>query len=495
MVTTDAQVRKLMEELKKHGKVGLAGMRAGMSRNTASKYRKLGKLPSELKKPRTWRTRQDPFEEDWEEIAEKLKEAPELEAKALFEHLMEAKPGKYEPGHLRTFQRRVKQWQAQYGPAKELFFEQAHRPGEAMQTDFTWATVLGVTIAGEPFPHMLCHPVLPYSNWEWATVCRSESMMALKRGVQAALFGLGRVPEYHQTDNSTAATHDLRTGKRGFNEEYKDFVKHLGMKARTTKVGKKEQNADVEAAHGALKRALKQHLLLRSSRDFPSVEGYEQWLWEVLDKRNGSRTKKLSEDLAAMRPLKVDRLPEYKEQRVWVSRGATIKVKKNVYSVPSRLKHEYVKVRVYDDRVEVYYADQHQLTVERLLGGGGHCINYRHIIESLIRKPGAFRRYKYREALFPTAVFRQAYDVLAEAMDGRKADIEYLRILHLAARTMECEVEAALALLLDEGVVPEADRVKELVVHEQPEVPQMPALQVNLGDYDGLLETTVEVGR
>jgi hypothetical protein len=466
-----------------------------MSRNTAGKYKKLGKLPSELKEPRTWRTRKDPFEEDWEEMAEKLKEAPELEAKALFQHLMEAKPGRYEPGHLRTFQRRVKRWRAQYGPAKELFFDQAHRPGEAMQTDFTWATELGVTIAGEPFRHMLCHPVLPYSNWEWATVCRSESMMALRRGVQAALFRLGRVPEYHQTDNSTAATHDLSTGKRGFNDEYKDFVNHLGMKARTTKVGKKEQNGDAEAANGALKRALKQHLLLRGSSDFPTVEGYEQWLWGVLDKRNLSRTRKLREDLAAMRPLKVDRLPEYKEERIRVGRGATIKIKKNVYSVPSRLKYEWVKVRIYDDRLEVFYAEQHELTVERVLGEGGHSINYRHIIEALIRKPGAFRRYKYREALFPTAVFRQAYDVLAGALNDRKADIEYLRILYLAARTMECEVETAVRLLLSEGVVPEADRVKELVIHEEPEVPQMPALQVNLADYDGLLETTVEVGR
>src|SRR5687767_7185802 len=130
------------------------------------------------------------------------------------------KPDRYHEGQLRTLQRHVKQWRAQSGPDKEVFFQQEHRPGEAMQTDFTWATELRVTIAGEPFPHMLCHPVLPYSNWEWATICRAESMAAMKRGVQAALFRLGRVPEFHQTDNSTAATHDLRTGKRGFNEEY-----------------------------------------------------------------------------------------------------------------------------------------------------------------------------------------------------------------------------------------------------------------------------------
>ncbi|MDI7270089.1 MAG: IS21 family transposase, partial [Myxococcota bacterium] len=219
----------------------------------------------------------------------RLAEAPELEGRALFEDLMERKPERYEPGQLRTFQRHVRRWRAQEGPPKEIFFPQAHRPGEAMQTDFTWATVLGITICGIAFPHMLCHMVLPYSNWEWATVCLSESMAALKRGVQAALFVLGRVPDYHQTDNSTAATHDLRTGKRGFNEEYKQFCGHFGMTPRTIKVGESHQNGDVESQNGALKRRLEQHLLLRGSRDFTSVEEYERFVQDVQRETNGLR--------------------------------------------------------------------------------------------------------------------------------------------------------------------------------------------------------------
>jgi hypothetical protein len=144
---------------------------------------KLGKLPSVLKSPRKWRTRPDPFEEEWPEIVQRLRDAPELEAKALFEDLLERYPDRYHPGHLRTFQRRIKQWRASQGPERSVFFPQEHSPGEAFQTDFTWATKLGVTIGGEPFAHMLCHLVLPYSNWEWVTVCRSESLVALKRGI------------------------------------------------------------------------------------------------------------------------------------------------------------------------------------------------------------------------------------------------------------------------------------------------------------------------
>ena len=208
MRTTDEQVLRLRAERARGRTIEVAAMKAGMHRNTARKYVN-GLLPSERTNERTWRTREDPFAEDWPEMEAMLEDAPGLEAKALFEHLRTLRPGRYEDGHLRTFQRRVKQWRALKGPDKEVFFEQEHRPGEAMQTDFTWATVLAITISGVAFPHMLCHMVLPFSNWEWATVCRSESMAAIKRGVQAALFQLGRVPHYHQTDNSTAATHDL----------------------------------------------------------------------------------------------------------------------------------------------------------------------------------------------------------------------------------------------------------------------------------------------
>jgi len=491
VVTTDNQVRKLMEEVNKHGKIGLASLRAGMDRKTGSKYVKGGKLPSELKTPRTWRTRSNPFDKYWPEIADLLKDAPELEAKTIFDHLVEKYPCQYEPGQLRSLQRRISEWRAQEGPEQELFFPQEHRPGEAMQTDFTWTTELGITISGEPFPHMLCHPVLPYSNWEWATVCRSESLAAIKRGVQEALFRLGKLPLFHQTDNSTSATHDLKTGKRGFNEEYAAVMRHFGMTPRTTGVGKKEQNGDVEALNGVLKRRLKQHLLMRGSVDFESVTAYESWVHGVIEKANGLKETKLLEELAVMKPLQVKRLPEYSEEDIGVSTWGTIRVKKNAYSVPSRLKGHRVKVRIYDDRLEVYYRNVHQLTMERLLGKNGHRINYRHIIWSLVRKPGAFLRYRYREDLFPSFTFRLAYDKLSENLTSdRQADIEYLRILHLAASTMESDVEIALDLLLSEGVTPVSCAVKAILTDEKPAIPAQKVPKVDLSEYDALLQTT-----
>jgi len=484
-----------MEEHSRHGNIEVAGLKAGMGRKTAAKYIREGKLPSDLVQVRTWRTRRDPFEGVWPEIAARLKDAPELEAKIVFEDLQERYPDLFPSGQLRTLQRRMKQWRAQCGPAKTVFFPQQHRPGEAAQTDFTWATELGITIGGEVFPHMLCHFVLPYSNWQWATTCQSESLLALRHGVQEAVFRLGRVPKFHQTDHSTAATHKPSKTEReeaapadlGFNENYLALMRHLGMKPRTTQVGAKEQNGDVESLNGALKRRLKQHLLLRGDSNFESVDQYEEWLFAILRKANTQRAAKVSEELAVMKALRVDRLREYDEVVVAVTSWSTIRIKRNTYSVPSQLMRERVRVRLFEDRLEVWHGSVRQLVCERLRGVSGSLISYRHIIWSLVRKPGAFPRYRYREALFPSLTFRRSYDALSAALSVRQADVEYLRSLKLAAETMESSVEVALDTLLSHGELPLADRVKALVAPEALEIPELAAPQVDLDEYDELL--------
>ena len=188
-----------------------------------------------------------------------------------------------------------------------------------------------------------------------------------------------------------------------------------------------------------------------------------------------------------MKELKVSRLPEYVEETVGVTSWSTIRVRRNTYSVPSRLIGRDVRVNVFEDRLEAFYGGVQQLVVERLRGEGGHRINYRHIIWSLVQKPHAFARYKYREELFPSLVFRRAYDALTEALSGWNADVEYLRLLHLAASTMEADVEAALEQMLQQRQVPRCEAVKALVAPAQTEVPELAAYEVDLLSYDGLL--------
>ena len=511
MTSTDAQVRKLMTEYQKTSRVEVSGLRAGMARKTARKYLSLKKLPSELRKPRTWRTRPDPFESVWAEVEEHLVAAPELEAKTLFEDLVERYPGEFQPGQLRTLQRRIRRWRATKGPEKRVFFPQQHRPGEAAQTDFTDMRSLGITIAGAAYDHLVCHFVLPYSNWESVKPCLSESMPALKAGIQKAVFMLGRVPRWHQTDHSTAATHQL--GKkdresadanevsgapspkgdktRGFNTKYLGLMDHLGMTPRTTAVGEKEQNGDVESLNGVFKRRVEQWLLMRGSRDFASALEYEAWLDAVVLKANALRTVKVAEELELMKEVRVERLAEFQELDVMVTSWSTIRVKRNTYSVPSRLIGHRVRVRVYEARIEVRLGGELQLDFERLLGEGGSRINYRHVIHSLVRKPGAFERYRYREALFPTLSFRRGFDALLAGLADHKAVREYLRILKLAADTMESRVEQALDELVAAGELPFAEVLKAQVAPEDAAVPELEALEVEveLKQYDSLLES------
>jgi hypothetical protein len=269
-------------------------------------------------------------------------------------------------------------------------------------------------------------------------------------------------------------------------------MRHYGMKPRTTEVGAKEQNGDVEAGHGALKRRLEQALLVRGNRDFESAEAWQGFVDDVVRKANTGRGKRVAVDLAAMRELDVAKLPEYLEEEVCVSEWSTVRVRHNAYSVPSRLMGEWVRVRVYEDRIEVRFTDEIQLACERLRGRNGRRIDYRHVIWSLVRKPGGFARYVYREEMFPSLAFREAYDAIQAAKPGTKGDLEYLRILLLAASTMESAVVTALALLKMNGKLITAEAVRELVAAPAPiDVPALASAPIDLAEYDTLLAQEV----
>lgn len=493
MITPDRKVRKLMEEHRKTGNVSKAAMRADIDRKTARKYMCSGKLPSHMKIEHTWKTRKDPFEEHWTEAENMLQAAPELEAKSLFEWLCGRHQGEYQEGQLRTFQRKVRHWRALEGSEKEVYFLQEHQPGRRMSTDFTRMWKLGITIAGEPFDHMLCHCVLTFSNWAWATICHSESMLALRNGVQNALFRLGKVPKEHWTDHSSAATHrptvSKDESKREFNTEYLSLMDHFSMKPCTIQVDSPHENGDVESLNGALKRRIKQHLLLRGSRDFDSVKQYRAFLEDILEKANALRTDRMSEELSKMRLLSVSKLFEYKEYNCYVRNGCTITVDRRVYSVPSRLIGKKVHVRRYEMHLEVSYKGVEQLKAPWISRDGTeHYINYRHVISSLVRKPGAFRNYKYRSDLFPTEAFRWAYDEFCDQFNERNADREYLQILKYAAENMECEVSNALCTLRAQNKTPRLDEVLKMTRRSLPAASKMEPLKVSLSEYDKLIE-------
>jgi hypothetical protein len=461
------------------------------SRKTVSKYEKLGLLPSELKQPRQYRTRANPFEEDWPTVEQMLADAPSLEAKALFEWLCEQHPGRYQPGQLRTFQRHVSTWRA-LNQERTAILEQIHRPGEVLQTDGTWLTDLGVTIQGQSFKHILIHSVLPYSNWEWGRIAQSESLAAIQLGLDSTLAKLGHVPKYHQTDNSSAATYSPGAkaqdgAKREYTDGYLQLLDHFGLEPKTTNLNSPQENGDVESSNGGIKRAIKQHLILRGSSDFESIEAYEAFLFDVMSRRNRSRQDRLAEELAVMRPFSAPPLATSRRVRVRVTRNSLIRVDNNVYSVKTSLIGRWVTVRVHEWHLDVYYQTHLVESLPRLIGEKKHCVNYRHLIDSLLRKPGGFRDYRYRDDLFPSLVFRRAWERLNEWQSPRKADLTYLRILRLAAREMESEVAVALEILLETPDRWNETDVERLLQPEPIPVPQLACGPVHLQQYDQLL--------
>jgi hypothetical protein len=461
-LVTDRQVYRLRALLTTGKSLSTAALRTDMDEKTARKYRDLGRLPSELEPwPRTWRTREDPFADVWEEVQEKLEISPGLHANTLFAWLQQRYPGRFSDGQLRTLQRRIRHWRADAGPPKEVFFSQTHYPGRLGASDFTHMSGLNVTLAGQPFEHMVFHFVLTYSNWEAASICFSESFESLSDGLQQALWGLGGVPKRHRTDRMSAAVNNL-SDRKEFTRRYQVLMDHYGLVMEKINPREAHENGDVEQSHNRFKQAVDQALQLRGSRDFTDRVAYERFLRTVLDQRNAGREKLLAEERAALAPLPSGRLENYKRARPRVGSGSVIHVGRNAYSVHSRLIGEKVDVRLYAEHLEVWYGGRVIEQIPRLRGQGKHLINYRHVIDWLVRKPGAFENYQYREDMFPTSRFRMAYDALRESTP-RWASREYLQILELAARENESLVDDALRALLEEDQPIAFEAVKQRV--------------------------------
>lgn len=477
------QVGRLMKELTENETLERAALKSGMSEGTARRYRK-GARRKGSRPARSYRTRTDPFASVWAEIVAMLEIAPGLEAKTILERLCERPQSEFRVGQLRTLQRRMRIWRAQHGPEKEVFFPQEHRPGEYAQSDFTSMNDLEITIEGERFEHLVYHFMLPYSRWETGMICFSETFEALIAGFQRSVGELGRVPHRHRTDNLSAATHDLKDGRRAFNERYLGAMAHYGVEADRNTPGRANENGSVEQAHFRFKRAVEQALLVRGRRDFTDRGAYEAFLREIFAARNKGRTR-VSDDLAAMKELPPMRIEDFRRERVRVSRFSTIRAAKNNYSVPSRLVGMEVDLRLHAETIEVWLGEERIVTIERLRGTGHARIDYRHMIWSLVRKPGAFARYQFREALFPTLTFRRAYDALCARAGGR-ADVEYVRILHLAAGTSETAVDQALCVLLARDELRDYAQVRDAVRPERIEVPDCAIEEPDLESYDAL---------
>ena len=475
----------------------VAAAKAGMDPKTARKYLRQEKLPSESKADRAWRTRADPFAAVWDEVREQVAASPGLEAKTIFAALQRNHPGTFANGQLRTLQRRLKQWRAVEGPNREVFFAQRHVPGRLAQSDFTHMNELAITIGRQSFPHLLYHFVLPYSNWESVSLCYSESFESLSDGLQNALWELGGVPVEHRTDRMSTAVNNT-SDEREFTVRYEALLRHYRLTGQKIQTGKANENGDVEQRHYRFKRALEQNLLLRGHRDFGSTEEYKEFLRALLVQLNAGRRERLRTEMESLRALPATRLDSIRRERVKVDSGSLIYVERNAYSVHSRLIGEKVEARIGAERIEVWYAGRKVEELPRLRGRGKHRVDYRHIIDWLVRKPGAFENYRYREDLFPTSRFRMTWDALRETAPLR-ANKRYLELLQLAAHEGEARVDDALRCLLEGGETGgeklQAEAVRELLEagSQLPPVTSVSVAEIPLASFDELLGGGSEV--
>ena len=492
---TDVRASKLFLLLHEGESVASIARRLEMSEKTIRKYRDADLLPSQIKRPaRTYRTRPDPLKEFWPEIEERLEYDSRLKPYAILDWLKqkynspEGEP-RVTDSIRRTLERRVQRWKIEHSVQQEVTFEQVHHAGDVIAFDFVVMNSLKVTIGGKPFDHMMFHAVFTYSNWEYVHLCHSESFEALSAGLQDALHHAGGVPRRVRSDSLSAAVNNLSSDKE-FTPSYRALLKHYGLKGHRINVRKPHENGDVESSHGHFKDALDQALRLRGSRDFDSVDNFMTFVRQLTARRNAARDKAFREEVAALNPLPPQRRSTCTSLPVTVKSDSIIRVKRNVYSVNSKYIGLKLVVRIHQDHLELWYQNQCVERVPRLFGCGKEAIDFRHVIDSLVRKPGAFVNYKYVHHMYPTTRFRMAYDQLLSNTTEASAVKQYLKILHAAKQEGLDLVDDVLRWYLATGKTIQADEVLKLVAaHGQ--LPAPTDVQVDAPDlsvFDSLLQ-------
>ena len=331
---TDQQVRAYMQDRQRHSQ-RVAAARAGFSERTGRRIDAAPRLPSQ-RQPERGRTVPDPLAAVWGPVLLPILERdPAVQAVTLLRHLQMIDTDTFPDDRVRrTLERRVRDWRALHGAARDVIFRQTPEPGRMALSDFTDATELGVTIAGGAFPHRLFHFVMAYSGWEHAAVVLGgESFTALAENLQNALWTLGGVPREHRTDSLSAAYRNLdEEAARDVTARYEAFCAHYGMAASRCNPGEAHENGAVESHNRHLKTALDQALILRGSRDFDDVADWRRFVDQLVARRNRRREDTVRVEAAALRPLPARRATDFTETVVRVTRTGGFLVHSVFYS-------------------------------------------------------------------------------------------------------------------------------------------------------------------
>ena len=489
---TDHQMRLFMT-LKQTHSIPIAAAKAGISQATGYRLNSDPVLPGQKKPPRG-RRRPDPLAEIFDaEVVPLLTSSPGLRPVAIFEELLRRHPD-LGPGIRRTLERRIRAWRAEHGPEQEVIFRQIHTPGRMGLSDFTAMGKLCVTVAGQSLDHRLYHFRLAYSGFEHAhVVLGGESYVALAEGLQNALWSLGGVPQEHRTDSLSAAFKNLdRSAQADLTDRVDALCRHYGMTPSRNTKGVAHENGAIESPHGHLKRAIEDALIMRGSRDFETLGAYRAFIDEIVGRINARNAKRIDIERASLKPLPDRRTTDHEEVTVRVTSSGGFLLRKVFYTVPSRLIGHQLRVRLYDDRLELFLGATFLQTLPRgratPSGSHGHVVNYRHVIHSLRRKPRALMGLVYRDQLFPRRAFRDMFAALLEQTSEKTACRMAVDLLALA-HDRGCEAE--LAAQLDEDLrqrrLPDIQALRALFAPPPETLPGISVQLADLSSYDRLV--------
>jgi transposase InsO family protein len=485
---------RLFMKLRQTNAVTAAAAKAGFS--TATGYRILldPVLPS-IGSPGRSRRRPDPLVDFFDsEIVPLLKAAPGLRAVGVLEEMARRHPGRNWEALRRTLERRIRAWRAVYGADQEVIFRQTHEPGRLGLSDFTEMGNLGVRIAGVLLDHRLYHFRLPWSGFEHAhVILGGESYVALAEGLQNALWALGGAPGEHRSDSLSAAFHNLDADARqDLTHRYDALCAHYGMTPSRNNRGVAHENGSIESAHGHLKATIHDALLLRGSADFDGLTDYRRFVDEVVSRHNRRHGTRIDAERAALHALPDRRTSDFEEVIVTVTSSSAFTLRKVFYTVPSRLIGHRLRVRLYDDRLDLFVGGTHLTTLPRGRAAGngahGHVVDYHHVIHSLRRKPMALLKLVYRDQLFPRTAYKRTFDHLLEAGSEKAACRVMVELLALAhERACEAELADALTEDLDQGRSPDVDALRARFSPDPGALPKVVIEMVPLSTYDVLL--------
>jgi hypothetical protein len=490
---------RLFMKLRLSKSVPVAAALAGISVASAYRIEHDPRLPSERKTPRE-RRRPDPLVDIFDaEVVPLLQAAPGIRPVAIFDELRRRHP-ELAPGVRRTLERRIRAWRALNGEEREVMFRQVHEAGRMGLSDFTDMADLGVTVLGVALDHRLYHFRLVCSGFEHAhVILGGESYVALAEGLQNALWVLGGAPREHRSDSLSAAFRNLEADAReDLTSRYNALCAHYLMEPTRNNRGVAHENGSIESAHGHLKSAVRDALLLRGAVEFADLAAYRRFIDEIVSRKNARNGKRIDAERALLQPLPPARTCDYEETFVYVTSSGGFTLRKVFYTVPSRLIGHRLRVRLFDDRLELLLGASVLMTLERGRGGvngtHGHVVDYRHVIHALRRKPMALLSLVYRDQLFPREAYRRMFDFLREELAERAACKLMVALLSLAHdRSCEAQLAHVLADDVDHRRLPDLSVLLARFAPDPACLPEVSVRLASLSSYDVLVESEVEV--